>query len=174
VSKAFTDEEAAELPRVVPPRAPLPEGIPNYVTEAGFALLRAEFAGLEAERAAAEREPEAAGRTQGLAALAHRRAELEERIASAEVVPLPPEPRDKVRFGATVTVGGAGGVRRYRIVGVDEADAALGKIAFVSPLARALLGSAVGDTARLRAPRGEEELEIIAVEYAAETANEPG
>ena len=80
-------------------------------------------------------------------------------------MPLPPEPRDQVRFGATVTVDGAGGVRRYQIVGVDEADAARGKIAFVSPLARALLGSAVGDTARLRAPRGEEELEIVAVEY---------
>jgi len=35
VSKAFTDEEAAELPRVVPPRAPLPVGVPNYVTEGG-------------------------------------------------------------------------------------------------------------------------------------------
>ena len=105
---------------------------------------------------------------QNLAALAQRRADLEQRITSAEVVPLPPEPRDKVRFGATVTVDGAGGLRRYRIVGVDEADAARGKLAFVSPLARALLGAAVGATIRLRAPRGEQELEIIAVEYTGE------
>jgi len=173
VSKAFTNEESAETPRVVPPRAPLPAGVPNYVTEAGLALLHAELATLEAERAAAEREPEVAGRDESLAALAQRRAELAERIASAERVPLPPEPRDAVCFGATVTVDGAGGVRCYRIVGVDEADAALGKIAFVSPLARALLGAAVGDTVRLHAPRGEEELEIVAVEYAAETENEP-
>jgi len=128
---------------------------------------------------AADREPEgtlalvgrATGRAQSLAALAQRRAELEERIASAKVVPLPPEPRDKVRFSATVTVDGAGGVRRYRIVGVDEA--ALGKIAFVSPLARILLGSAVGDTVRLHAPRGAEALEIVAVEYAVDPENEP-
>jgi transcription elongation factor GreB len=166
VSKAFTDEEAAELPRVVPPRAPLPEDTPNYVTETGLALLHDELAALDRERAATEHESEVAGRTQDLAALAQRRADLEQRIASAEVVGLPPEPRDQIRFGATVTVDGEGGVRRYQIVGVDEADAARGKLAFVSPLARALLGARVGDTARLRAPRGEEELEIVAVEYA--------
>ena len=43
-----------------------------------------------------------------------------------------------------------------------------GKLAFVSPLARALIGARVGDTARLRAPRGEEELEIVAIEYTGE------
>ncbi len=165
MSKAFTDEEAAETPRIVPPRAPLPAGTPNYVTETGLALLRDELAALERERAAAERETGGADRSQDLAALAQRRADLESRIASAELVALPPEPREQVRFGATVTVDGEGGVRRYQIVGVDEADAARGKIAFVSPLARALLGGAVGDTARLRAPRGEEELEIVAIEY---------
>ena len=164
VSKAFTDEEAAEPPRIVAPRAPLPDGTPNYVTETGFAALRAELAALDRERAAREREPDAASRTENLAALAQRRADLEARVASAEIVALPPEPRDHVRFGATVTVQGAGGVRRYQIVGVDEADAAHGKIAFVSPLARALLGVASA-TRCLRAPRGEEELEIVAVEY---------
>lgn len=168
MSKAFTDEEAAEPPRVVVPRAPLPAGTPNYVTETGLALLHAELAALEGERAAADRDPEDTSRAQDLAALAQRRSDLEARIASAELVSLPPEPRDEIRFGATVTVDGDGGVRRYQIVGVDEADAARGKLAFVSPLARALLGTRVGDTARFRAPRGEAELEIIAVEYTGE------
>jgi transcription elongation factor GreB len=54
---------------------------------------------------------------------------------------------------------------RYTIVGVDEADAAQQRIAFVSPLARALLGRTVGDTVRLRAPRGDRELEIVAIAY---------
>jgi len=169
VSKAFTSEETAETPRVVPPRAPLPAGVPNYVTASGLALLHAELAALDAQYAAAEHDPEVAGRSENLAALAQRRADLEARIASAEVVPLPPEPRDTIRFGATVTVDGEGGARRYRIVGVDEADAARGKLAFVSPLARVLLGSSVGDTVRLRAPRGEEQLEIVAVEYTVES-----
>jgi transcription elongation factor GreB len=96
-------------------------------------------------------------------ALAQRRAELEARVASAELVRPPSERPTEVRFGATVTVAGPNGERRYRIVGVDEADAAHGRIAFVAPLARALLGRAVGDTVRVRLPRGEEELEIVAV-----------
>jgi len=154
----------------VPPRAPLPEGVPNYVTARGLALLRAELAQQDARRADAERAPEGAGRTQRLAVLAQQRALLEQRIASAELVPLPPEPRDTVRFGASVRVEGEADVRCYRIVGVDEADASRGRIAFVSPLARALLGRAVGDQVRLRAPRGEQELEIVAVDYEAEPA----
>jgi transcription elongation factor GreB len=156
MSKAFTDEEAAEPARIVPPRAPLPAGVPNYVTARGLGLLHAELEALRAERA-----EEAAER----AVLAQRRAELEQRIASAELVPAPSEERDTVRFGASVTVEGGAGVRRYRIVGVDEADAARGDIAFVSPLARALLGRTAGDAIRLRAPRGEEELDILAVDY---------
>ena len=64
-----------------------------------------------------------------------------------------------------VVVESAAGEKRYQIVGVDEADAAQGRISFVSPLARALLGRAAGDVVRLRTPRGDEELEVVAVEY---------
>ncbi len=168
MSKAFTQEDTAEPPLVIAPRAPLPPGTPNYVTARGLALLREELATLQAERGDAER-LEGAARTQALAAIGGRRAELERRIASAEVVPLPTESLDTVRFGATVTVEGEdGSAHRYQIVGYDEADAARGRIAFISPLARALLGRSKGDTVRLRAPRGEEELEIVDVEYGAE------
>lgn len=163
MSKAFTDEENAELPRFVPPRAPLPPGVPNYVTPRGLALLHAELAALQAERADAERALPELERGPALAALAQRRAELEARIASAELVRPGAEPADRVRFGTTVTVAGEAGARRVRIVGVDEADAAHGRIAFVAPLARVLLGRAVGDTVRVRLPRGEEELEIVAI-----------
>lgn len=164
MSKAFTDEEAADAPPIVPPRAPLPAGVPNYVTARGLGLLRDELAALDAERAAAERSGDDRTRAQALAALAERRAALAERIASAELVPPPPS-ADVVRFGATVTVAGEAGRRRYRLVGVDEADATRADIAFVAPLARALLGRAAGDVVRFRSPRGEEELEITAVAY---------
>jgi transcription elongation factor GreB len=158
MSKAFTSEETSES-ALVKPRAPLSAGVPNYVTERGLARLRDELAALARERA----EPG----TPELAALAQRRAELEARIASAELV-VPPERGDVVRFGARVRVGGAEGERTYRIVGVDEANAAQHRIAFTSPLARALIGRAAGDTVRLRAPRGDEELEIVAVDYEAD------
>ena len=64
------------------------------------------------------------------------------------------QPRDQVRFGASVTlrtVSGerAGEERRLEIVGIDEADAAHGRVAFTAPIARAILGREVGDTAAL-------------------------
>jgi transcription elongation factor GreB len=160
VSKAFTDEESAPPPPIVRPRAPLPEGVPNYVTERGLELLRRELADLAA--AGADARGELADDAPTLAA---RRAELEVRIASAELVPLPTSEERTVRFGATVTVDGPGGTRTWQIVGVDEADAPHGKLSFVSPLARAILGREAGDTVKVRMPRGEEEIEILAVAY---------
>jgi transcription elongation GreA/GreB family factor len=62
--------------------------------------------------------------------------------------------------------GAAGGERAYQVVGVDEADPKQGRIAFVAPLARALLGKQVGDWVSFESPSGSEELEILAVDYA--------
>ena len=59
------------------------------------------------------------------------------------------------------------------IVGVDEADATNGRIAFVAPLARALLGKRPGDVVTFRTPRGEEELEVVSVTYGALDRDEP-
>jgi transcription elongation factor GreB len=167
MSKAFTDEEAGDLPPIVRPRAPLPPGTPNYVTPRGLAALRAELEDLQAERARAEAIAAGQERAHALGALALRRSELEQRIATAELVQ-PATASEVVRFGALVTVAGAAGPRSYRIVGVDEADAAHGRIAFVSPLARALLGRSPGDEVRVRTPRGEETLEILAIDARAE------
>jgi transcription elongation factor GreB len=163
VSKAFTNEETADDPIIVRARAPLPAGVSNYVTARGLAQLRAELEDLERERAAqgaGEDEPHGPG---GLGA---RIAELAARIGSAVLVDATSHPADEVRFGATVVVRDADGRQRsYQIVGVDEADARTGKVAFVSPVARALLGRRVGETVVLRSPRGEEELEILEIHY---------
>ena len=60
-----------------------------------------------------------------------------------------PQP-DSVRFGSTVTLEKSGGqVVSYQVVGEDEADPAKGKISYVSPIARQLIGSSVGDIATL-------------------------
>ena len=73
---------------------------------------------------------------------------------------------DRVRFGATVTIlNQTGDSREVTIVGVDELDSGDARISWRSPLARALLTAKVGDTVTLRAPRGPERLEIIAVRY---------
>jgi transcription elongation factor GreB len=147
VSKAFTKDDRPDEPLVVRHRPPLPEGVPNYVTQRGMRMLREQLA--------------AAAETGATA----RRAELEQRIGSAVLAP-PPADRDEIRFGARVTLRGhEGQPRRLQIVGVDEADPAAGLIAFVAPLARALLGQRSGDTVGVRAPGGSEELEVVAVDY---------
>lgn len=160
MSKAFVREDAVEEPRIVPARAPLPPGVPNYVTARGLELLQAERARLEQVPAdTPEREEQLAG-------IAHRLAELDARIATATVVDTRGQPRDQVRFGAWVTVRTAGGEeRRYRIVGVDEADAAQGLVSFLAPIARAVLGRQLDDTVSLETARGAETLEIVDIEY---------
>ena len=147
MSKAFTKDDRPDEPLVVRHRPPLPEGVPNYVTQRGMRALREQLA------AAAE-----AGATV-------RRAELEQRIGSAVLAP-PPADRDEIRFGARVTLRGPEGQpRRLQIVGIDEADPAAGLIAFAAPLARALLGRRAGDAVSVHAPGGSEELEVLAVDY---------
>jgi transcription elongation factor GreB len=144
VSKAFTKDDRPDEPLVVRHRPALPDGVPNYVTAVGLQTLRAELA-------AAEPGP--------------RRAALEQRLATA-VVPAPPDDREEIRFGARVELRAEDGrLRRVRIVGVDEADPARGSIAFVAPLARALLGRRAGDVVTLRTPAGAEQLEVAGVEY---------
>jgi transcription elongation factor GreB len=174
MSKAFTKDDADDEPLIVPPRAPLPAGVPNYVTARGLRLLHAERAELEAERARlgdAPGDDEAQRRARAI--LRARTSALAARIASAIVIDPGEQPRDEVRFGATVTLrtlegDRAGEERRLTIVGVDEADPAHGRVAMVAPIARAILGCRQGDTAELRTDRGEQLMEIVAIEYEAE------
>jgi transcription elongation factor GreB len=94
---------------------------------------------------------------------------LGKRIDMAEVID-PEQPRgdraNRVFFGATVSYEGQSGeLRTVTIVGVDEIDLALGRISWVSPLARALLKAQPGDTLVFHAPGGTEELTIMDVKY---------
>jgi transcription elongation factor GreB len=163
MSKAFTSEEAT-LDVLVPPRAPLPPGVPNYVTPQGLERLRAERLELEAARAELERGPEE-GRGAALAAWSIRLGELDQRLASAELVVPGAAQHGVVRFGSRVTVAGDSGEEKtFEIVGVDEADAARGKIAFLAPIARALLGRQVGDSVSVQTPGKLQELEIVGLE----------
>lgn len=166
MSKAFT-KDGDDAPPIVPPRASLPPDTPNYVTTSGLAALRGEHAALVAERINLEGAEASPERTHALATVASRLHAIEERLGSAETVPPPSgDDADVVRFGATVTVTREDGSEHvYRIVGVDEADPAHGRVAFVAPIARALLGKRAGDDVRVRTPRGTDELSIVDVRY---------
>ncbi|MCZ6658198.1 MAG: transcription elongation factor GreA [Gammaproteobacteria bacterium] len=94
--------------------------------------------------------------------------EIEGRLADAQVIDTGKIPAgDKVVFGATVTLieAESGNAVRYRIVGEDEADIKQGKISVMSPIARAIVGKNVGDSAVVSTPGGDTEYEIDSVEH---------
>lgn len=96
-----------------------------------------------------------------------RLAELEDKIARAEVI----DPRKlsgkQVMFGATVTLvdEDTDEKAKYQIVGPDESDINAGRISVSSPLARALIGKSVGDSAEVSTPGGTKSYEIVKVAF---------
>lgn len=153
MSRAFVKQDSEENLEDLPER-PVSEH-PNYVTAEGLAHIEAEVTRLSHEHAAAM----AAHDRPALARTARDLRYWNARRANAEVIP-PPVDCDEVRFGCTVTLGRADGRRQtYRIVGEDEADPARGTLAYVAPLARALMGRKVGDVV----PAGRDEAEILAI-----------
>ena len=174
MSRGFVKEDDAQTPPLIPPRAALPPGTPNYVTPHGLELLRAELTTLEAERAQAEANRDNdTDRTHLLSLYNGRIALLAGRIGSAKVVDPATQPAKEVRFGATVTLrtvrGGAaskaGLERQFTIVGVDEADVAAGKVAFVAPIARAVQGARLGQQRALKLGPQEEVVEVVGLCY---------
>ncbi|MDP2698727.1 transcription elongation factor GreB [Thalassospira sp.] len=92
---------------------------------------------------------------------------LRKRIEDAVVV-RPEDQADHARifFGATVTyVNARDEEKTIRIVGEDEAESLVGKISWISPVARALMKCKVGDVVTLRTPAGEDELEVLKISY---------
>lgn len=128
----------------------------NIVTGDGLALIEAEAARLAEDLASAQA-------INDRAAIARASRDLRywsSRRATAEVMP-PPADTTEVRFGSTVTVErGDGRKQTFRIVGEDEANPSKGTLSYVSPLAQALLGKALGDVVTA----GSGEAEIIAIE----------
>ncbi len=94
--------------------------------------------------------------------------DIESKLAHAHIVnPAETDAGGRVVFGATVDLEdlASGGEVRYQIVGDDEADIKAGKISVSSPIARALIGKHVGDTAEVDAPSGTRAYEVLAVRY---------
>ena len=95
---------------------------------------------------------------------------LAKRIEAAEVVnpeaPRARQPETRAFFGATVRYANAAGAERVvSIVGTDEVDLNRNHISWVSPLGRALMTSAAGDSVVLQAPGGTEYLTVLEVRY---------
>jgi transcription elongation factor GreB len=160
----------------------LPPGTPFYMTPAGHDALRAELRKLwdEERPKVVEVVSWAAGlgdRSENadyqygkrrLRQIDGRVRFLRKRLERVQVVdPAAQTRRDQVFFGATVTYARASDDAEVTItiVGVDEADSAAGRISWVAPMARALLGAQVGDVRRVRTPAGVEEIEVVDIAH---------
>ncbi|WP_375305579.1 transcription elongation factor GreA [Bradyrhizobium sp. A11] len=159
MSVAFTKEESAETASetLLPDRPISPH--PNLVTEAGLQALQTQLReAREAYETAQAIEDVNEKRRQSAVPLRDARY-LTERLRTAQLVP-DPVSNDIVAFGSTVTFSRADGrVQTYRIVGEDEADPKAGTISFVAPVARSLMGKAVGDIVG----SGAQEIEILSI-----------
>lgn len=160
MSVAFVKEESAETAAEtqLPDRPVSPH--PNLVTEAGLKALEQQVAAARTAFDEANAIEDINERRRLAAPHMRDLRYFSERLHTAQLVP-PPENSDLVAFGSTVTFSREDGrVQTYRIVGEDEAEPKTGSISYVSPVARALLGKAIGDLVNL----GDEELEITAID----------
>lgn len=161
MSVAFTKEPDLELIEEMPDRPISPHR--NLVTSEGFARIEFEVERLQHELSRLQEKAQGDQSAEERAATARVARELRywtSRRSTAELVP-PMSVTDRVHFGSVVTIAREDGRRQtFRIVGEDEADPAKGLISYVSPLARALTGRRVGETAEFGA--GGAEIKTIA------------
>jgi transcription elongation factor GreB len=180
MSKAFTketdnDDEEPEQP------SSFTDDLKNYVTPEGYKDLQDELRQLlkEERPKVVETVRWAAGNgdrsengdyiygKRRLREIDRRMRYLTKRIESAEVVDQKLQKNlTQIFFGATVTYMEENGTEKtVKIVGIDEADLTKDKISWISPVARALIKAAVGDSVELKTPALTETLKIIAIKY---------
>ncbi len=160
-------------------RPPSPSSSP-YITAAGFKRLQVELkerwvtrrevtVALTAAAAEGDRSENAEYiyRKKQLREIDRRIRYLQKRLDRLKVVDTVPSDRERVFFGAAVTLEeDSGATTRYRIVGADEIDGEQGWISVDSPVARALLGKRLDDEVSVPTPGGERRFWIVAVDYA--------
>ena len=181
MNKAFTKESDGEDDDDLGALPPLPPGGKNYITPQGFKRLQDELLDLiDNERprivevvhwAASNGDRSENGDylygKKRLREIDRRIRFLTKRLEIAEVVdPAVHAGSEQVYFGATVTyVDDEGQERTVTIMGIDEADSALGQVSWIAPVSRALLKARVGDEVMLPTPAGLRTLEILEVRY---------
>lgn len=179
MSKAFTKESDTD-DEELPAELRIPSGTKNYISPAGHKKLKDELTHLVKEERPAMVQTVSWAASNGdrsengdyiygkrrLREIDRRIRFLTKRLEFAEVVDVTQLDQNRVFFGATVTYANQNGDERtITIVGMDEIDPLRGRVSWISPIARALLKSEVGDTVRLQTPAGFEELDILDIRY---------
>lgn len=148
MSRAFVKEDVDPPERSGRKRSAsgLPPGATNYITDRGATRLRDELNKLRVADATNERV-----------------SELEQILASIQVVAPPETVADRITFGATVTVKDKKGrTETYTILGVDELDFELDAVSWISPIGKALLAADMGNWITLQDGRS---AKIVTIEY---------
>lgn len=159
MSVAFTKEEDSEAAAADLPDRPISTH-PNLVTANGMAQLDAALAEARAAYSAAQASGDVGADRTAMARATRDLRYYAARRASA-LLTQPDLAVDTVQFGRRVTFEREDGRRQtFTIVGEDEADPARGSVSYISPLARALLGKVVGQTAQVNGS----EVEVMAIE----------
>ena len=159
MSVAFTKEESSETAaETLLPDRPV-SAHPNLVTLAGLKQLQAQLEEARAAYEAANSIEDVNERRRQQAGPLRDARYFAERVRTAELLP-DPVSHEVISFGSTVSYSRDDHpAQTYRIVGEDEADPKTGSISFASPVARALMGKAVGDVVEVN----EQELDIISI-----------
>lgn len=164
MSRGFVKEEDQEEIPVVPPRAPLPAGVANYVTPSGYESLLREKEQLEEERRGLSGDNEGERRRAALF-IDGKINLLNERIATARILDIKNQEPDEVRFGAIVEFNNGRKTLKFQIVGVDEADIKQKKIAFTAPIARVLIGRKVNEVVDFKHDGRTQQLKVLKIAY---------
>lgn len=166
MSRGFVKEDDQEEVPFVPPRAYLPPGVTNYVTQKGLDALLAEKAALIRDKEELESHNENERRVSANFINAKLQL-LDDRIYSARVIKLESQPKDEIRFGATVELRSqsTNEIQTLQITGVDEADISKGKLSFLSPLVKVLVNKKVGDLVHLKRAKDEIVYLIVSIIY---------
>lgn len=166
MSRGFVKEDDQEEIPLVPPRADLPTGTENFVTQNGMDSLLEEREELVREQDKLDSSQEKEYRI----SFNHINAKLQllnERIASAKIVDPKKLPQDEIHFGAKVTFKNVENnmTQTFQLVGVDEANISQKKISFITPLAKALMHKKIGEQAILNLGERKNIFEILKIEY---------
>ena len=163
MSRAFVKEpDGDEVADDLPERKISPH--PNYVTPRGQQLLQEQLQHAEAERQQLQGKEEMSAK-QALARVERDLRYLRQRVPQAILVIPPDNPSEQVCFGMWVEVLEGQIIRKFQIVGEDEALNKQQLISWVSPLAKAVLAAQVGDLVQWQKPGGSVELEILSLSY---------
>ena len=165
MSRAFVKENDLEQAGIDIPERPISDE-PNYVTPRGLKLLNQNIDNLEKEREALNAKKDDPMVKQKIAVIERDMRYFAARIESAILTNPQEEDPSHVLFGAKVTVEDEEGkFLTFEIVGEDEANIHEGRVSYLSPLAEALLGAAIGDEVVWEKPIGNSYIRIQKISY---------